>query len=250
MRQLHAQQVRGLFAAGVERPEQLLVFDRNAVDGIERAQNVFPGAQAQSAQENRSQELALAVDADIEHILLVVLEFHPRAAVRNDLPQEIRAVVGGLEEHTRRAVQLADDDALGAVDDEGAVLRHQRNVAEENFLLLDVADGAVAGFRVLVENGQPHGDLERRGISHAALFALGHVVFQLQPHRIAALVAEVGRVGVVGAALRAQHVTGMERIGDNRVAAVLASGAQVMQALEMAALALPVTDGVIHKLKL
>jgi hypothetical protein len=118
------------------------------------------------------------------------------------------------------------------------------------FLLLDVANGAVPGLGVLVEDGQPHGDLERRGVSHAALFALGHVVFQLQSHRVAALVAEVRRIGVVGAALLAEHIAGMERIRNNRVAAVLTRGAQVMQALQVAALALPVTDGVIHKLQL
>src|SRR5258705_9856226 len=40
------------------------------------------------------------------------------------------------EENARRAVQLGNDDALGAVDDERAVLRHQRNVAVEYFLFL------------------------------------------------------------------------------------------------------------------
>src|SRR2546428_5705208 len=34
-----------------------------------------------------------------------------------------------------------NDDALRPVDDERAVLRHQRNVAIENFLLLDVTNG-------------------------------------------------------------------------------------------------------------
>ena len=127
---------------------------------------------------------------------------------------------------------------------------HQRNVAEEDFLLLDVADGTVAGLRVLVEDGEPHGDLERRGVRHAALFALGHVILQLQADRVAALVAEVGSVRVVGAALVAKHVAGMKRIGDDRRAAILASGAQVMQTLQVSALALPVADGVIHELQL
>ena len=201
VRQLHAQQVGRLFAGGIKRPVKLLVADHQAVDGVERAQNVFAGTQAQGAQENRAQEFALAVDADVENVLLVVLEFHPRSAVRNDLAQEVGAVVGGFEEHAGRTVQLADDHALGAVHDEGAVLGHQRHVAEEHFLLLDVADGAVAGLGVLLEDRQPHGDLERRGVSHTALFALGHVILQLQAHRVAALVAEVRRVRVVGAAL-------------------------------------------------
>ncbi len=250
VRQLHAQQVGGLLAGGIERPVQLLVANHQTVDGVERPQNVFAGTQAEGAQENRAQEFALAVNAHVQHVLLVVLEFHPRSAVGNDLAQEVGAVVGGFEEHAGRTVQLADDHALGAVDDERAVLGHQRHVAEEHFLLLDVANGAVAGLRVLLVDGQTHGDLERRGVGHAALLALAHVIFQLQSHRIAALVAEVGRIRVVGAALRAQHFAGMKGIGDDRRSAVLASGAQVMQPLEVAALALPVADGVVHKLQL
>ena len=250
VRQLHAQQVGGLVDAGLQRPVQLVVAQSDAIDGVERAQNVLVGAQSQRPQEDASQELALAVDAHVQDVLLVVLELDPRTAVRNDLAQEVGAVVRGLEEHARRAVQLADDHALGAVDDEGAVLRHQRNVAEEDFLLLHVADGAVAGLRVLVVDREPHGDLQRRGVRHAALFALGHVVLQLQAHRVAALVAEIGRVGVVRAALGAEHVAQVERIGLDRRTAVAAGGAQVVQPLEVAALALPVADGELDEVEL
>ncbi len=91
---------------------------------------------------------------------------------------------------------------------------------------------------------RPHGDLQRRRVGHPALFAFVHVIFQLQAHRVAALVAEVRSVRVVGAALRAEHIAGMKRVGDDGVSAILTSGAQVMQALQVAALALPVTNGV------
>ncbi len=107
-----------------------------------------------------------------------------------------------------------------------------------------------AGLGVLVVDGQTHGDLERSRIGHAALFALSLVVLELQTHRVAALVAEVGSVLVVGAALRAEHIAGMERVGDDHVAAVDAGGAQVMQALQVAALALPVADGVVDEIEL
>ncbi len=250
VRQLHAQQVGRPVDAGLERPVQLLVLERDAVDGVERAQNVFVRTQTQRAQEDGSQELALAIDAHVQDVLLVVLELDPRTAVRNDLAQEIGAVVGGLEEHARRTVQLADDHALGAVDDEGAVVRHQRNVAEEDFLLLHVADGAVAGLRVLVVDGETHGDLQRSGVGHTALFAFGHVVLQLQSNRVAALVTEIGCIGVVGAALGAEHIAQMKRIGLHRRAAIAAGGAQVIQPLEVAALALPVADGVLDKVQL
>ena len=147
-------------------------------------------------------------------------------------------------------MQLRNDHALGPVHDEGAVGRHQRNVAEEDFLLLDVADGLVAGLGVLVVDGQPDGDLERRGESHAALLTLLLVVLELQAHGVAALVAEVRRVLVVGAALLAEHVAGQEGIGNHHGPAMDAGRPQVVQALQVAALALPVADRIVHEVQL
>ena len=249
VRQLHAQKIRGFFARRIQRPEQLLVADNQAVGGIESLENVLAGTQAQRAQKNRTQELALAVDAHVENVLLVVFELNPRTSVGNDLSQEVSAVGRRLEEHSGRAVQLADDDALGSIDDERAVLRHQRNVAEENFLLLDVADGTVARL-ILVPDGEPHRDFERRRVGHAALFAFRHVVLELQPNRIAALVAEVGSIRVVGAALVAQNFAGMKRVRDHRRSASLTSRAQVMEPFQVSALAFPVANREVHKLKL
>ena len=250
VRQLHAQQVGGFVAVWIERPEKFLVANYKPVGGVEGAQNVFAGTQAESTQENRTQELALAIDTYVEHVFLVVFELDPGTAVRNDLAEEVGAIVCGLEEHARRAVQLADDDTFGAINNEGAVLRHQRNIAEEYFLFFDVANRTIPGLCVLIKDGETHGDLERRRVRHAALFALVHVVLQLQSNRIAALVTEVGCVGVVRAALAAEHVAGMKRVSNDRIAAVLTSGAQVVQTFEVTTLALPVTNGIIHKLKL
>ena len=231
-------------------PEEIAVAQRDALDLVERAQDILIRLHSQRAQEDRAEKFALAVNAHVQNVLCVVLELDPRAAIRNDLAQEIAAVVGRLEEHAGRAVQLADDHALGAVDDERAVLGHQRNVAEENFLFLDVADGFRAGVGILVVNRQADGDLERRGIGHAALLALVHVVLQLQRDRIAALVAECRRVLVERAALRAEHVAGLVRIGDHRRAATAAGGAQVVQPAQVAALALPVADRIVHEIQL
>ena len=77
-----------------------------------------------------------------------------------------------------------------------------------------------------------------------------HVILQLQADRVAALVAEVGSVRVIGSALVAKHVARMKRVGDDRRSAVLTGGAQVMQPFQVAALALPVADGEIDKLEL
>ena len=76
-------------------------------------------------------------------------------------------------------MHLRDDDALGAVDDERAVVGHQRHVAHVDGLLLDVADRAGAGILVHVPDDQAQDDLQRRGIGHAALDALLDVVFRL-----------------------------------------------------------------------
>ena len=240
----------GFSAFGIDGPEELAVLDRDLVDGVEGAEDFFVGLEAEGAQEDGAEELALAVDADVEGVLLVVLELDPRAAVGNDLAEEVGAVVGRLKEDAGRAVELGDDDALGAVDDEGAVLGHQRNVAEEDFLLLHVAQALGAGLGVLVVDGEADGDLERGGVGHAALFALCLVVLQLQADRVAALVAEVGRVLVVGAALLAEHVAGVEGVGDDHGAAMDAGGAQVMETFEVTALALPVADGEVDEVEL
>src|SRR5581483_10547462 len=67
---------------------------------------------------------------------------------------------------------------------------------------------------------------------------------------VAALVTEIRRVGVVSSAFAAEHLAGMKRIRDNGEPAVLTRGAQVVQTLQVAALALPVADGVIHEFQL
>ena len=83
-------------------------------------------------------------------------------------------------------MQLADDDALGPIDDERAVLGHQRDFAKVDFLFLDVSNRLLAGVGVLVENREPDRHLQRCGIGHAAFLAFRHVVLQIQLHRIAA----------------------------------------------------------------
>src|SRR5580704_12670269 len=116
-------------------------------------------------------------------------------------------------------MQLTDNYALGAIDDERAVARHQRNFAEEDFLLFDVPDALLAGFRVFGVNGEANGDFEWRGISHATLFALRLIVFQLQADRVAALIAEGNDVAVESAAMITKDVARVEGIGLNRRAA-------------------------------
>jgi hypothetical protein len=74
-------------------------------------------------------------------------------------------------------MELRDDDTLGPVDDEGAVLGHDGDFPEVDLLLLHVANGLRA--RGVVPGDQTDRHLEGRGVGHAALQALLHVVFRL-----------------------------------------------------------------------
>ena len=154
-----------------------------------------------------------------------------------------------MEERARRAVQLRHDDALGAVDDERAVVGHQRDVAEVDFLLLDVADRLDARLRVLVPDDEPDRDLQRHGVGHAALLALVDVVLELQPDGVAADVADVAARVVGLAAAWTQHFPLAVRIGHERRAAVRAGLAQVVQPRQASALALPVADRILDELE-
>ncbi len=250
MSRLGAQQVGGLSEIFADLPGQLAVVYLDGVGQVEGLENVLVGAQTEGAEKDGAQELALAIDTNVERVLLVVFKLYPGAAIGDDLAQEVGAIAGRLKEDAGRTVQLANNHALGAVDDEGAVLRHQRDVAEEDFLFFNVANGFRARFRVFVVDGEANGHLERRRVGHAALFALCLVILQLETDRVTALVTKVRGVLVVGAALLAKHFAGMERVGDHHGAAIDAGGTEVMESLEVTALALPVADGEVHKVQL
>ncbi len=112
------------------------------------------------AQEGRNGDLALAVDLDGDDVLVGGLELQPGAAVRDQLGVAERASAGGValqrQVDAGGAYELRDDDALGAVDDEGALLRHQREVAHEDLLLLDLA-------RLLDDELDVHAQRRREG---------------------------------------------------------------------------------------
>ena len=125
----------------VERAQHHLVVAEELDDLLARL------GQAEGAHEQRRGLLALAVDTHGQDVALVGFELKPRAAAGDDLRVEQRLVgrlvaLGG-EVHARGAHQLGDDDALRAVDDERAAGRHEREVAHEDVLLLDLAGLAV-----------------------------------------------------------------------------------------------------------
>ncbi len=110
-------------------------------------------------------------------VLLGDVQLDPAAALGNDAAA-VQLAVAGLrladEIDARAAVQLADHDALGAVDDELAAAEHDRHVAQVDFFL----------DRLLL--GQPQPDAERPAVGQPQLAALVRRVA-----RLAQLVAQV-----------------------------------------------------------
>src|SRR4029079_17249628 len=107
----------------------------------EETENVRVRSIAERAEQRRGRELLLLVDVDVDHVVDVDGDLDPRSAewddARRDQPLAVR-MRRLLEDDTRRAVQLADDDSLSAVDDEGAQRSEQRKLTEIDLLLDDV----------------------------------------------------------------------------------------------------------------
>ncbi len=120
---------------------QLLAeFER--LDVIKKFDHFFVGSVAERAEKGRSEKFPpafAAVEIDVEQIARIELHFDPRTAVRND-PETIEHFAVEMDARfkrdSRRTMQLADHDALGAVDHERALRRHERDLAHVNFFFL------------------------------------------------------------------------------------------------------------------
>ena len=138
------------------------------------------GVQADGLEQDRHRHLAAAVDAEVQDVLRVELEVEPRAAVRDDaraeqqLARAVRLALVVLEEHAGAAVQLADDDTLGAVDDERAVVGHERHFAHVDLLLLDLLDH-LGRVRLTVVDDHLQLRAHGGGEGQAALLAFAHI---------------------------------------------------------------------------
>src|SRR6185312_9723753 len=141
-------------------------------------------AAVERIEQRRHRQLAAAVDADIDVVLGVEFEIEPGAAIGDDaggeeiLARGMALALVVIEEHAGRAMHLRDDDALGTVDDEGAVLGHERHVAHVDVLLFDVADRARARLLIDIPNDEAQRHFQRRGERDAALLAFLDVVFR------------------------------------------------------------------------
>src|SRR5712692_1520169 len=145
----------------------------------------IPRCHPQGPEQHCGMEFPPPIDADIENIPRIKFKIDPGAAVRDDSSRvkELSAGMGlpfvMFEEDPRRAVELANDHALGPVDHKSAVPSHQRNLTEVDLLLLDVSYIAAAGMSVHVEKDQPNCNLQRRRIGHPSLVTLFHIVLWL-----------------------------------------------------------------------
>ena len=111
-------------------------------------------------------QLAVFIDAHVEHVGQIGLILQPGPAVGDNGGGEgdvIRLVRIFGEVHAGGAHQLGDDDTLRAVDDEGARVGHDGEVAHENGLLLDLVGGLVAEMDLHLHGG---------GIGHVLGLAL------------------------------------------------------------------------------
>ena len=137
---------------------------------VEEVQEVEVVAEADGAEQRRDEEFpaaAAAVEIDVEQVVVVELHLEPGAAVGDDaegVEQLAVRVRGDLERDAGRTVELGDDDALGAVDDERAALGHHRDFAHVDFLVLD---------EVFLAQAQLHVERHRVGDALAQALELG-----------------------------------------------------------------------------
>ena len=132
---------------------------------------------AECAQHREDAEAALAGDAgaggDVLAGLVLDVELHPLTAVRVDgaldelvLGEVAEAeTLAGLEDHAGAAHELRHDDALGAVHDERALVGHDREVAHEDGLFLDLTGVAVH---------EPGAHEDGRAVGHVLFLAFLH----------------------------------------------------------------------------
>ena len=149
---------------------QVLRGDLDLVGQVEDVDDVLVGVVADGTQERGHGQLLLPVDVGVHHVVDVRRELDPGTLERDDAGGiELRSVgVHALvEENARRAVQLGNDDALGAVDHERAGRRHVGDVPQ-----IDVLDAGVEILVVRVRAGQTEFRFQRNVVGKTALQAL------------------------------------------------------------------------------
>ncbi len=153
--------------------------ETNLFDLVEKAEDLFVVLVSQCPQKRGCRHTSAPVDMHIDYVVDVGLEFHPCAPVGYYPSGKQHAAAGMLlffETDAGRAVQLAHDDPLGAIDDEGSFLGHERQFADEDILLF-YRDWLLVAARHFLVQHKPDLRFERCSVSHAALLAFGNGIF-------------------------------------------------------------------------
>ncbi len=140
----------GIVALGNGRLKTLIV--------TQQLQNLRIRAVAQRTEQHRQGQLPGTVNTHPQHVVGVGFVLQPGTTVRNDLGR-IQRLAGLVQRtvkiHAGRTNQLRHDNALAAVNDKGAMVGHQREIAHEHIGFFNFA-----GFPVL----QADKDLQRCGV--------------------------------------------------------------------------------------
>ncbi len=149
------EQALGIVIHVLEQRQDLLIrasLERGVFDAV-----VHSG---QRAQEDRDRHRALAVELQDDVIRFAGLEFHPGAAVGDQLGHgqgTSRGAIGGrFKVDARGTDQLRDNDALRSVNNERAFVGHLGEVPEKDILLDRLGH---------IGTRQQHRDIKRAGIS-------------------------------------------------------------------------------------
>ena len=123
----------------VEFPPQLALLDQNFLHGIVHLQEVV-GGESEGFQQDRRRHLPPAVNPNIDDVADIKLEIQPGTAIGDDarriqnLPAGVRPAFVVGEKRARRAMKLTNYDALGAVNNKGAAVGHQRQFSDVHLL--------------------------------------------------------------------------------------------------------------------
>ena len=151
----------------------LLQSGQDALILAEEVQDLLIRGKAQRTAQHGDGQLAVLIDTDIEHVGGIGLVLQPCTAVgvHGCAVQVVAHLIFGISvEYAGRTDQLADDGTLSTVDHKGARIGHQREVAHENFLVLDLAG-------LLVQQTGSHA--QGGSVGYVALLALLDAVLGL-----------------------------------------------------------------------
>ncbi len=76
-------------------------------------------------------------------------------------------------------MHLRNNNTLGTIDDKGTMIGHERNIAHEHLLFLDVFDGFGASIFIDIEHDQTQRHLQGSCVGHIALLTFLNVEFWL-----------------------------------------------------------------------